>query len=113
MDVDEVDFFLRTTVMRDSDIQPLLVSGRKTQFYFPVSPILNFTEDMFKEILFDLMFCRVITMSTKQWKKEYLSDEQRDDMRDYYESNKHSILGIGTRVGNLWIPKPQIDPKYR
>ena len=109
--IEEVDFFIRPTVMRDSDIQPPLISGRKTQLYFPISPILNFTEKMFREILYDILFSRVITMSKKQWKKENLNKNQIQYLKKYYEINGSSIIGIGKKVGNLWIPLPQVKMK--
>ena len=107
--VEEVDFFIRPTVMRDSDIQPPLISGRKTQFYFPISPILSFNENMYKEILYDLIFSRLITLSKKQWKMENLNKNQLEYLKEYYSLNKSSIIGIGKRVGNLWIPLPQVN----
>lgn len=106
--VDEVDFFLRPTVIRDSDIQPLLISGRKTQFYFPISPVLSFTKEMYREILYDMLFSRMITMSRKQWKRENLNRQQIEYLKKYYDLNKSSIIGIGKRIGNLWVPLPQV-----
>jgi undecaprenyl diphosphate synthase len=109
--INDIDFFIRPTVFRDSDIQPPLISGRKTQLYFPISPIVNFSIEMYREILYDMLFSRVITMSKKEWKLEDLNEKQLEFIKTYYSENQSSILGIGERVGNLWLPKYQITIK--
>jgi undecaprenyl diphosphate synthase len=111
--IGDVDFFIRPTVFRDSDIQPPLISGRKTQFYFPISPIVNFSLEMYREILYDMLFSRVITMSKKQWNAEDLNEKQLKFIRTYYAQNQSSILGIGERVGNLWLPAHQIKKETK
>jgi undecaprenyl diphosphate synthase len=106
--VDEVDFFIRPTILRDSDIQPPLISGNKTQMYFPISPFVSISEETFREIIYDLLYSRTITYGLDDYNPNEISEFEKEWLKNYYKMNKSSIIGIGKKIGNLWIPLPQV-----
>ncbi|MCK5559357.1 MAG: undecaprenyl diphosphate synthase family protein, partial [Thermoplasmata archaeon] len=71
--VDDVDLFIRPTAIRDSDIQPPLISGHKTQMYFLVAPdSISFNKNVFREILYDTLFCRTNVLGIRTYKNEIM-----------------------------------------
>lgn len=106
--IDEVDFFIRPTILRDSDIQPPLISGNKTQMYFPVLPFIYLTKEIFREIIYDLLYLRTITFGLDNYDLNTINKIEKDILKEYYKNNEKSVIGVGKRIGNLWIPLPQI-----
>ncbi len=103
--VDEVDILIRSTEIRDSDLQPPIISGKKTQMYFLVAPNdISFNENVFKEILFDFLYCRTNIFGNRMYYDEDLENVDIKALQQYYELNKHLIIGIGNRIGKFWIP---------
>ena len=106
--ISDVDFLIRPTIIRDSDIQPPLISGDKSQMYFPVFPFVFITEKGFREIIYDLIFSRTITYGLDDNDLNAIKKEDADWLKKYYELNRKSIIGIGKKIGNIWVPIPQI-----
>jgi undecaprenyl diphosphate synthase len=105
-EIDDVDIFIRPTEVRDSDIQPPLISGNRTQMYFPVAPnYMSITSEIFKEILYDYLFCRSSILGSKVYSKVDMDYTYLKDIEIYYKENKKKVLGIGKRIGNFWIPE--------
>jgi undecaprenyl diphosphate synthase len=113
--VEEVDFLIRATVIRDSDIQPPIISGRKTQMYFLVAPNhISFSKELYLEILYDLIFCRDAKYGKKSYNNDDLQKFNLEYLKDYYEINKSKIIGLGDKVGSFWLPKIEIEiPKKK
>ena len=103
--VDDVEFFMRATAVRDSDLQPLLVSGPRTQLYFPVAPdFIGLTPTVLKTILYDLIYCRDVTLGRRQYTLQDLTDSEASELRAFYVRNRERVLGIGRRIGSFWVP---------
>jgi hypothetical protein len=102
--VDDVDFFIRPTILRDSDVQPPLISGVKTQLYFPIAPFPFLDEQNIRQIYYDLLFQRTITFGNDTENLNRLKLEQHELIRQYYENNKSVIIGTGERIGDYWLP---------
>jgi hypothetical protein len=102
--VDDVDFFIRPTIMRDSDVQPPLISGVRTQMYFPIAPFPFLDENNVRQILFDLLFQRTITLGSDTENLNGLALEEHELIRQYYENNRSVIIGTGERIGDYWLP---------
>jgi len=102
-DLDYIDIFIRPGEIRDSDCQPPLIGG-KSEMYFPVVPLTELKDDFFRWILYDYFFCRLKTYSMKQYRETSGDRDQIKVVRRHYLKNRDTILGIGERVGDFWIP---------
>ena len=108
--VNEVDLFIRPTAIRDSDIQPPLISGNKTQMYFLVAPDnLSFNRDVFRNILYDFLFCRNSIFGSKTYQNEMIAKSDLEEIKDFYLLNKSKVIGLGEKIGPFWIPQINIQ----
>ncbi len=71
--------------------------------YFPVCPLTEIGGDFFKEILYDYLFCRVISRSKKEYEKRP-SEGDLSRLREFLKTNERVIIGLGNRIGNFWVP---------
>jgi hypothetical protein len=107
--IDYVDFLIRAAALRDSDLTPPIITGKKTHYYFLViSNLISFTPEVYKSILYDLIICREKIRGKKIYSKEDIEGLDLDLLKDYYEMNKHSVIGLGLNVGDFWLPINQI-----
>jgi hypothetical protein len=113
--VHDVDFFIRPTIFRDSDIQPPLVSGVKTQMYFPVAPFPMLNQNMVREIFFDILYNRTITYGTDNESLDDISPEDLKLLKKYYNENRSVVIGLGERLGDFWMPTSElkVPPKLK
>jgi hypothetical protein len=111
--VDEVDFFIRPTIIRDSDVQPPLISGVKTQMYFPIAPFPFLDKNGIREIFYDMLYTRTISMGFDNEILNGLNPEESEIVKDYYMKNRSVIFGVGKRIGDFWLPvnNIKIPPK--
>lgn len=108
-EIDEVDFLIRAAEIRDSDMQPLIISGIKTQMYFLVAPtFISFTRENYRKILYDLIFYRSEILGKKNYYFEDLINIDTKTINEYYKLNNASIIGLGKRIGKFWLPNTQI-----
>jgi len=105
--INDVDIFIRPGEIRDSDCQPPLISG-KAQMYFPLCPLTELKEDFFRKILYDFLYCRMITFSKKKYADSDIKEVEIETLRRYLTTNKDVIIGLGERLGKFWIPTCQI-----
>jgi undecaprenyl diphosphate synthase len=109
-DMEDVDFLIRSTEIRDSDLQPPIISGRKTQMYFLVAPDhISFSQNVFREILYDLLYSRLPAFGKKEYKDIDYSESNLKFIKEYYSLNKTKIFGIGKKIGPFWIPIINIE----
>jgi undecaprenyl diphosphate synthase len=111
--VNEIDFFIRPTIFRDSDVQPPLISGVNTQMYFPAAPFPFINQEMIREIFFDLIYNRTITYGTDGEAFDVINDDDLESIKNYYTENRSSILGVGDRIGDFWLPTIRFDKPKR
>jgi hypothetical protein len=96
------DFFIMSTKFAGLGALPPLLFNEKTQLYFLVAPgVFALTRDVFRRILFDYLFLRQPSA-----RMQYPGDTQKDvpALADYYNSHQKTILGIGKRIGEFWVP---------
>lgn len=105
--VDDVDIFIRPGELRDSDCQPPLISG-KAQMYFPICPLTEQEESFFRKILYDFLYCRVITYSKKKYVDSDLKQIETETLKRYLTANRDAIIGLGERIGKFWVPNCQV-----
>lgn len=108
--VPSIDIFIRTNEMRASGgLHPLLVNAG-TQFYTPVSPgLISFSETVIRKIIWDYLFARVVSGGTHHHLP--LSVNEENKILKFYTRNKDVVLGVGERIGDIWLPK--LNVKYK
>lgn len=104
--VDDVDIFIRPGELRDSDCQPPLISG-KAQMYFPICPLTELEDGFFRKILYDFLYCRIITYSKKKYVDSDLKQIETKTLKRYLTANRDTIIGLGERIGKFWVPNCQ------
>ena len=106
--IDTIDILIRPSVIRDSDMQPILISG-KSEFYFPVTSCLQITKTIFREILYDYLYQRMISYGLKDY-SDGVSEFELAYMQRFFKLNEYAVLGIGRRMkgGHFWYPVPQV-----
>ena len=101
-DAPPIDIFIRTNEMRASGgLTPLLTSPN-TQWYVPVSPgIISLSNHTLKLILHDYLFNR--QLSGGKHEHTPISEEESREVSAFYQQSKDEVLGIGRKVGDMWI----------
>lgn len=108
MNAPDVGFLVRSCELRDSDLQPVLVTGPKTQMYFPMTPLASLSKRTVRYILHDLIFNRIASKGLKMYSKVDVIKADTSRMGEYYRLNRDSVLGLGIREGSFWVPNNQI-----
>lgn len=108
IDAPDVGFLVRTTELRDSDLQPVLTTGPQTQMYFPVVPFLLISKKAVRHLLYDLVVNRVVSKGVKIYSESDADKADTSKLKKYYEVNRDVILGVGTKQGSFWIPNAQV-----
>jgi tuberculosinol/isotuberculosinol synthase len=103
--VDDVKLFIGFD--RFSAFDMPLLSTDDTDLYFTVSPSPYITDHQLREILYDHLFVRSMTMSGTA--TGLLDDPALDDMRTFYKANEGHTQGLGFKWGNVWYPLPQVE----
>lgn len=98
----EIGVFIRTNEIRVSGGFPPLLSGPRTQLYFPVSPgIISMNRKTIKKILYDYLFNRVLSYGKHAHKP--ISSRESQELIRFYENNQEVTLGVGRRIGDVWV----------
>lgn len=108
VDAPEIGFMVRPTEVRDSDSQPILISGYNVQMYFPVIPMAFLSNVVIRCILYDTIVNRGASGGRKLYSKKSLDEKDISKVREFYELNYNSVLGLGLRKGSFWLPSSQI-----
>ena len=98
----EADFFIMSTKIAGAGALPPLISTKKTGMYFlPIPGVLGLTREIYREILYDLLYCRPNGPI-----KKYGNDDLKDmeTLKKYFFPNEPTIIGPGKRVGKFWVP---------
>ncbi|MFH1461044.1 MAG: hypothetical protein ABIF84_01320 [Patescibacteria group bacterium] len=102
-DIPVIDIFIRTNEMRASGGLTPLLTGLETQWYVPVAPgILSFSEKLIRLILCDYFCHRVISKGIHNHEPIIL--EEAVSVSDFYQKHSEKVLGLGFRVGDIWLP---------
>ena len=97
-----IDIFIRTNEMKASGGLTPLLTGLDTQWYIPVSPgIVSMNEHTVKLILHDYLFNR--SLSEGMYEHCPITPDDATYVREFYSNSRHKVLGVGRRVGDLWI----------
>jgi hypothetical protein len=98
----EADFFIMSTKIAGAGALPPLISTKKTGMYFlPIPGVMGLTREIYREILYDLLYCRPNGPI-----KKYGNDDLKDmeTLKKYFSPNEPTIIGPGKRVGKFWVP---------
>jgi hypothetical protein len=100
--LDEADFFIMSTKIAGAGALPPLISSKKTGMYFlPTPGVMGLTRETYREILYDLLYCRPDGPI-----KKYGDDDLEDieTLKKYFFPNEPTVIGPGKRVGKFWVP---------
>lgn len=100
--VNPADFFIMSTKFAGLGALPPLICGQETQLYFlPAPGVMALTQDTYREILYDLLFCRPNSTNNK-FANNWLQDLTL--LKDYYLRHRTTVIGLGKRIGKFWVP---------
>jgi hypothetical protein len=98
----EADFFIMSTKIAGAGALPPFISSKKTEMYFLLAPgVVGLTRETFREILYDLLYCRPNCTIKKYGDNDLKVIEV---LKKYYFSDESIVLGPGKRVGHFWVP---------
>lgn len=101
-DVPAIDIFIRTNEVKMSGGLTPLLTQHDTQLYFPVAPgIMSLTENTIKLILYDYLYSRVLSHGMHEHIP--ITEQEAEVVSNFYESHRSEVLGLGRRVGDIWI----------
>lgn len=101
-DVPAIDIFIRTNEVKMSGGLTPLLTQHDTQLYFPVAPgIMSLSENTIKSILYDYLYSRILSHGMHEHGP--ITDKEAEEVSNFYESHRDEVLGLGRRVGDLWI----------
>jgi tuberculosinol/isotuberculosinol synthase len=101
--VEPVDLFIGFDRFSAFDM-PLVATGRE-DLYFTVCPSPYMDEAQLRAILYDHLYTR------RGGEPDYgsMGAGERAYMRAFYECNRGKTQGVGTRLGQVWYPLPQVE----
>ena len=82
---------------------PLVATGSE-DLYFTVCPSPYLGSRQLRAILYDHLYSR----RTGEADYGSLAAEEWRAMSEFYDANANRTLGVGTRVGQIWYPLPQV-----
>jgi len=99
----EADFFIMSTKIAGAGALPPFISTKKTGMYFlPAPGVMGLTRETYREILYDLLYCRPHGPI-----KKYDNDDLKniETLKKYFfPNNEPMVIGPGKRVGKFWVP---------
>jgi hypothetical protein len=100
--VPAIDIFIRTNEVKMSGGLTPLLTQHDTQLYFPVAPgIMSLTENTIKSVLYDYLYSRVLSHGMHEHSP--ITEFEAEEVSNFYERHQNEVLGLGRRVGDLWI----------
>lgn len=104
-EISHANFFIMSTKLAGLGALPPFISGQETQLYFLVAPgVLALTQHTYREILYDLLFCR-----PNKSNNEYTTNDMHDleSLRQYYLRHNSTVIGLGRKIGKFCVPDIQ------
>jgi hypothetical protein len=103
--LDDVDLFIMSTKFKGVNAFPPLISGKKTNVYYQLVPgLLGFNEKVYREILYDLLFCRKDSILYDEHAKSEITLD-RELIKNYYHKHQSYIIGPGKILNGFWVPE--------
>lgn len=103
--LDDVDLFIMSTKFKGVNAFPPLISGKKTNVYYQLVPgLMGFNEKVYREILYDLLFCRKDSILYDENAKSEINLD-KELINNYYNKNQSNIIGIGKILNGFWVPE--------
>ncbi len=102
--VSPVDIFIGFD--RPSAFDMPLISTGEEDLYFTISPSPYLDQYLLRSILYDHLFSRPVSERYGD-----LSAETWQTLAEFYDKNRHHVLGIGKKSadGSFWYPLPQVQ----
>ncbi len=97
------DFFIMSTKMSGVGALPPLITSKKTQLYYLVSPgVMSLTKTTFRKILYDLIYMRE---PNKSIERELGNAANLKKLNDFYTANQEKVIGLGRNIEDIWVPE--------
>jgi hypothetical protein len=88
---------------------PALITGHDTQLYYlPVPGVIGLTERTYRLILYDLLFSQQERPQDRHYE---LSPEERGQLRAWYTARADTVIGLGRKIGSVWVPDIGLEGK--
>jgi undecaprenyl pyrophosphate synthase len=100
-EVPPVDVFIRPCECRLSETMPPFL-GEYAECYFTPIPATEMKGNWYRKVVYDYMYVRRRTFGAKSY-SENLEPEALAYLREYYEKNAGTVMGLGHRVGGFWL----------
>lgn len=99
------DFFIMSTKFSGFGAIPPYITNADTQMYFLPSPSgISLTSETFRQILYDYLFLRPQSGNNNY---NYLEQHDLTELTAYYTANKKKIIGLGHKIGPVWVADVQ------
>jgi hypothetical protein len=100
--VAQADFVIFASRLDALGALPALVCGKDTQVYYLAAPgVQALTRKTYRVILYDLLFMRDGVPGDS---RHQLSQNERERLRAWYADHAEAVIGIGHRIGTVWVP---------
>jgi hypothetical protein len=100
--IETADFFIMSSKLSGLGALPELICGSDTQVYFLSGPgVSSLTVQTYRAILYDLLFMRSEQAEDRGY---LLSAQQRTELKIWYQEHGEEVIGLGRRIGNVWLP---------
>jgi hypothetical protein len=101
--VPQADFVVFTSYLSGLGALPALVCGKDTQMYSLAAPgVMALTPKTYRMILYDLLFMRDDIAGQCCYG---LDQGERARLRLWYANHVETVIGVGRRIGTVWIPE--------
>jgi hypothetical protein len=101
--IEPADFFIMSSKFSGLGALPGLICDSDTQVYFLSGPgVSALTERTYRAILYDLLFMRSEQADGQCYP---LSLQQRAELQGWYQAHGGEVIGLGRRIGNVWVPE--------
>ena len=102
-DLPTADFYIMSSKLSGMGALPrFLVDGDTEAYFLPCAGAMGLHADTYRVILYDLLFERT---GLRNPGKHALSSEDRYALRSYYDEVIGKVIGLGRRIGNVWVPE--------
>jgi hypothetical protein len=107
--VPPADFFIMCSGMDGLGALPAFICNEDTQAYYLAAPgVAALTRQTYRAILYDLCLRRGKVVGKSSYT---LDPDEREQLRTWYEDHREAIIGLGCRIGTVWVPQvPESGP---
>ncbi len=97
------DFFIMTSKMSGLGALPHFLIHSDTELYFlPTAGSIGLNTVTYRMVLYDMLFERNSPLSN--YAHRGMKAKERVALKKYYMQEAQTIIGLGNRIGEIWVP---------